>query len=334
MTPFFSIIILYWQSDQYLPACLEALQSQIFRDFEVILLDNGSDVPPDENRLSQHANLRLQLIHSDTNLGFAGGNNFAARSAKGDYLVLLNGDAFPKPNWLAQVHKAIQASPAHFFASRLIQADQTDLLDGEWNVVHASGLAWRKNHNQPVEKSLSKPREVLSACAAAAIYPREAFEAVCGFDEDFFAYIEDIDLDMRLQLAGYRCLYLPDAVVLHVGSGSTGSRSDFAVYYGHRNLVWAFVKNMPGILFYLLLPAHIFYNLLYLLAAPFMPAGNALIKGKKDALLGLKPILQKRRLVQSSRKISIWRFARLLDWNPFSPLAKLAHSEKVQVHHD
>lgn len=334
MTPFFSIIILYWQSDQYLPACLQALQSQTFRDFEVILLDNGSDVPLDENLLSKHANLMLQVTHSDINLGFAGGNNFAARSAKGDYLVLLNGDAFPQPDWLTQVYEAIQTNPAHFFASRLIQANQTDLLDGEWNVLHASGLAWRKNHNQPVEKSLSKPREVLSACAAAGIYPREAFEAVGGFDEDFFAYMEDIDLDMRLQLAGYRCLYLPDAVVLHVGSGSTGSRSDFAVYYGHRNLIWAFVKNMPGILFYLLLPAHIFYNLLYLLAAAFMPAGKSLIKGKKDALKGIRTILQKRKLVQSSRKISVWRFARLLDWNPFSPLSKLAHSEKVQVHDD
>ena len=127
MTPFFSIIILYWQSDQYLPACLEALQSQTFRDFEVILLDNGSDVPLDENLLSKNANLMLQVTHSDINLGFAGGNNFAARSAKGDYLVLLNGEAFPKPNWLAQVHKAIQASPAHFFASRLIQADSRPL---------------------------------------------------------------------------------------------------------------------------------------------------------------------------------------------------------------
>lgn len=328
MTPFFSIIILYWQSDQFLPACLEALELQTFQNFEVILLDNGGDTPPDKNLLTQHAGLKLQLIRSDNNLGFAGGNNFAAKSAKGEYLALLNGDAFPQPDWLAQVYRAIQSNPAHFFASRLIQAKQTDLLDGEWNVLHASGLAWRKNHNQPVGKSAKEPKEVLSACAAAGVYPRKAFEAVGGFDEDFFAYMEDIDLDMRLQLAGYRCLYLPNAVVLHVGSGSTGARSDFAVYYGHRNLIWAFVKNMPGILFYLLLPAHIFYNLLYLFAAPFMPAGNSLIKGKKDALKGLKPILQKRRRVQSSRKISVWKFARLLDWNPFSPLSKLTHPRK------
>lgn len=80
------------------------------------------------------------------------------------------------------------------------------------------------------------------ACAAASVYPREAFDAVGGFDEDFFAYMEDIDLDFRLQLAGYPCLYLPNAFVKHVGSASTAPRSDFAVYHGHRNLPWVFIK--------------------------------------------------------------------------------------------
>jgi len=135
--------------------------------------------------------------------------------------------------------------------------------------------------------------------------------------------MEDLDLDMRLQLTGYPFLYLPEAVVHHVGSGSTGYRSDFATYYGHRNLIWAFVKNMPGYLFYLLLPAHIFFNLLYLLAGTFMPSGKALFRGKKDALKGLSAMRKKRNAIQSQRKITPLQFARLLDWNPFSPLAKI-----------
>jgi GT2 family glycosyltransferase len=197
------------------------------------------------------------------------------------------------------------------------------LLDGEWNVYHASGLAWRKNHNQPAARSATSPQLVMSACAAASAYPRMAFEQAGGFDEDFFAYMEDLDLDMRLQLAGYPFLYLPQATVRHIGSGSTGYRSDVPTYYGQRNLVWAFVKNMPGFLFYLLLPAHVFINLLYLLAGLFMPTRKVLFRSKCDALKGLTSMFKKRSDIQSERKVTPGQFARLLDWNPFSPLVKI-----------
>lgn len=323
--PFFSILILFWKSEQYLPESLNALDRQTFRDFEVILLNNGADNPPDPELLAQHPKLNLRVLHSDKNLGFTGGNNLAARHARGEYLVLLNGDAFPEPDWLAKLHQAAQDTPNHCFASRLINARQAELLDGEWNVYHASGLALRKNHHQPVGKSSQRPRFVISACAAASAYPRPAFELVGGFDEDFFAYMEDIDLDLRLQLAGFSFIYLPDAIVHHVGSGSTASRSAFSTYYGQRNLIWTFVKNMPGFLFYLLLPVHIFFNLLYLLASLFMFSGKELRQGKMDALKKLPQMLAKRKIIQSRRKISLFQFAKLLDWNPFTPLIKLTY---------
>lgn len=333
--PFFSILILFWQSEPYLQRCLQSLQAQTFQDFEVILLDNGASEPPDPAVLAILQKFLMKIIHSETNLGFAGGNNLAAKSASGEYLVLLNSDAFPEQDWLATLHQAALNHPGHCFASKLLQAADPTLLDGEWNVYHASGLAWRKNHNQPAAKSATKPRLVMSACAAASAYPRAAFEQVGGFDEAFFAYMEDLDLDMRLQLAGYPFLYLPEAVVHHVGSGSTGYRSDFATYYGQRNLIWAFVKNMPGFLFYLLLPVHFSYNLLYLLAGLFMPSGKALFRGKRDAIKGIPAILKKRHTVQSQRKIAPRQFARLLDWNPLSPLVKiLSRNSSVKDQHD
>lgn len=333
--PFFSILILFWQSEQYLQRCMQSLGTQTFQDFEVILLNNGASQPPDPLVIADFQNIRLKQVHSETNLGFAGGNNLAAKSATGEYLVMLNGDAFPEPDWLTTLHQAALTHPGHCFASRLVKAENPEILDGEWNVYHASGLAWRKNHNQPATKSATSPRLVMSACAAASGYPQSAFEQVGGFDEDFFAYMEDLDLDMRLQLAGYPFLYLPQAVVHHVGSGSTGYRSDFATYYGHRNLIWAFVKNMPGFLFYLLLPAHVFFNLLYLFAGLFLPSGKALFRGKRDALRELPAILKKRQTIQSTQKISPLQFARLLDWNPFSPLTKiLPRNPSTKDHYD
>lgn len=321
--PFFSIIILFWQSEQYLPESLRSLEQQSFRDFEVILLDNGAVRPVDPDLLAEHPALNIRLLRSETNLGFAGGNNLAAREARGEYLVLLNGDAFPAPDWLEVLHTASLRRPGHFFASRLVKNSDPQLLDGEWNVYHASGLAWRKNHDQPVSRAETREKEVFSACAAAGAYPREAFAAIGGFDEDFFAYMEDLDLDFRLQLQGLRCLYLPQAVVRHVGSGSTSARSDFSVYHGHRNLVWCFVKNMPGALFWLLLPAHVIINLAYLLVSFFMPSGASLRRGKRDALRGLRQAWASRREVQAGRKVTIWRIARRLNWNPLAPLVKL-----------
>lgn len=207
--PFFSIIILYWQSAQYLPECLQSLDEQSFKDFEIILLNNGSTQPLDMDLFTRYFLFTINFLHSEINLEFAAGNNLAAKFARGEYLILLNGDAFPQYDWLEQLRKAIERLLNCFFASRLVMALDPDRLDGEWNVNHSSGLAWRKGHNKSVVSVSSYEKEVMSACAAAGVYPRGAFELVGGFDEDFFAYMEDVDLDFRLQLQGYSCHYLP-----------------------------------------------------------------------------------------------------------------------------
>ena len=324
-SPFFSIIVLYWNSGKYLSENLSALAAQTWLDFEVILLDNGSQQPPDQKILAQFPELQLRLIASEKNLGFASGNNLAARSAHGEYLVLLNVDAFPQPDWLAQVHTGIQQHPNAFFASRLLIADDPQRLDGEWNVVHATGLVWRRSHGRKLSAAWPQERRVLSACAAAGVYPREAFTAAGGFDEDFFAYMEDVDLDFRLQLLGYPCYYLPQAVVRHAGSGSTSPRSDLVIFYGHRNLVWTFIKDMPGWLFWAMLLPHLLVNLLYLIVALFLPMRKAMYGAKWEALKGLPKAWKKRKEVQSQRKVSVGTIAGLLEWNPFAPLIKLTY---------
>ena len=324
-SPFFSIIVLYWNSEKYLSENLRALAAQTWQDFEVILLDNGSQQPPDQKILAQFPELQLRQIASEKNLGFASGNNLAARSAHGEYLVLLNVDAFPQPDWLAQVHTGIQQHPNAFFASRLLMADDPQRLDGEWNVVHATGLVWRRAHGRKLSAAWPQERRVLSACAAAGVYPREAFTAAGGFDEDFFAYMEDVDLDFRLQLLGYPCWYLPKAVVRHAGSGSTSPRSDLVIFYGHRNLVWTFVKDMPGWLFWMMILPHLLVNLLYLIVALFLPMRKAMYRAKREALKGLPKAWKKRKEVQSQRKVSVGTIAGLLEWNPFAPLIKLTY---------
>jgi GT2 family glycosyltransferase len=128
---------------------------------------------------------------------------------------------------------------------------------------------------------------------------------VAGFDETYFSYFEDVDLSFRLRLIGKRCLYVPQAVVYHVGSASTGKISDFVVYHGHRNLVWTYFKNMPGVLFWRYLPLHLLMNLFFMISFIFKGKGPAILRAKMDAIGRLPTIIRTRRQIQSSRKIPV-----------------------------
>jgi GT2 family glycosyltransferase len=182
-------------------------------------------------------------------------------------------------------------------------ADDPLRLDGEGDVYHVSGLAWRRNHGKPSDAP-STEEEVFSACAAAALFRKETFQQADGFDERYFAYNEDVDLGFRLRLLGHRCLYVPSAKVSHVGSASTSRQSNTSIYYGHRNLVWTFFKNMPTGLLLLFFPAHLIMTMLYLVYFSFSGKGHTIWKAKLDALCQLPQILQGRFMIQSARKIN------------------------------
>ena len=146
--------------------------------------------------------------------------------------------------------------------------------------------------------------EIFSPCAAAALYYRDAFLQIGGFDEDFFSYFEDVDIGFRLRLRGNRALYVPKATVYHVGSASLGMNSDFSLYHSHRNLVWTFFKNMPTGLLLKYLLAHIITNLSYMVYYILRGRGKILWKAKLDAIRGLPLIFKKRKEIQKMRTIS------------------------------
>jgi GT2 family glycosyltransferase len=165
-------------------------------------------------------------------------------------LALLNPDAIPEPDWLAELDKAQRTFPdIDSFGSLQLDLNDCALLDGAGDNYLAVGIPWRGGHGRPA--TAAPPRgAVFSACAAAAMYRTDSFRAAGGFDEDYFCYVEDVDLGFRLRLRGGGCMHIPEAVVAHAGGVSSGSRrSEFAVYHGIRNMIWTFVKNMPGPLF-------------------------------------------------------------------------------------
>jgi GT2 family glycosyltransferase len=323
--PFFSVIILCWNNSQTIRRCLQALDSQTERNFEILILDNGSTEPISQAFIGSISQLPVQLYRLEKNIGYAAGNNYAAARARGAYLALLNADAFPGPDWLANIRLAINKYPNCFFASKLIMADHPERMDGTGDVYHVSGLVWRKAYNTPVASVPDKEGEVFSACGAAAVYPAEAFHQLGGFDEDFVSYAEDTDLSFRLRLVGYRCIYLPNAMVYHIGSASTRRRSDLSVYYGHRNLVWTFVKDMPGAWVWVLAPLHLAVNLLMLLLGIARRQGQVMLTAKLDAVRGIPVMWEKRVRVQATRRVPSYKVMQAMDWNPLSPVIKLLY---------
>jgi GT2 family glycosyltransferase len=319
--PLVSILIIAWNSERYLSVCLDTLLAQTHKDFEIVIIDNGSIDQEYLDELEEnYFDLKLTIKKINKNLGFAVANNIGARLARGKYLVLLNADAFPEPDWLEQLVRVAEEKPEFtFFASRQIQANSPDLLDGTGDEYHITGLAWRQNYNHPSNKYGTESGEVFSACAAAALYLRDDFIKVGGFDEDYFSYHEDVDLSFRLRLAGGRCLYVPQAVVYHVGSASTSKGSDFAFYHGHRNLVWTYFKDMPSPLFWFYLPLHMLMNI-YLSAVFLLREKRVVIlKSKIDAFRALPVMLRKRKHVQQMRTVGSREIYRVLTKELLAP---------------
>jgi GT2 family glycosyltransferase len=331
--PLVSIVVVNWNGAAVLPRCLDALAAQTRRDFELLVVDNGSSDGSADGLEGKYPAVRL--IRLERNMGYAAANNLAARSARGKWLALVNNDAFLDPNWLEAMVAAAEAQPEFTsFASRLLQADDPSRLDGAGDACHISGLVWRLGHGQPAASVALEEDEVFSPCGAAAFYLRQVFLAAGGFDEDYIAYAEDVDLGFRLRLLGHRCLYVPTAVAQHVGSSSYGPKSEFSTYYGQRNVVWTYVKNMPGRDFWIYLPAHLLANLAFMVYNPFVGHGRITWLAKWHALKGLPKAWRKRRDLQRSRSVPPSAISAMLDrawFSPYVPSLRLRHQRTTPV---
>lgn len=308
-----SIIIVNWNSGKLLAECLKSLNEQTVHIDQVYVVDNGSYeqteyIPVDSDN--------LKVIRLSKNIGFAAGNNKALNKCKTQYVALLNPDAFPEPNWLENLLKAAEEySDVAAFGSKQLCYGNPYVLDGVGDIYHASGLVWRHRHGMRQKATDNKTKEIFSPCAAAALYRRQALLDIGGFDEDYFCYIEDVDLGFRLRLAGYKSIYVPEAVVHHIGSATTKlQHNDFSVYFCHRNIIWTYVKNMPGLLFWVLLPLHFIINMTSIIRFSILGRHRVILKSKLEAIKGLKTMWIKRKSIQKNRVASISKIWPLLDF--------------------
>jgi len=310
--PSVAAVIVNFNGGSYLLSCIRSLSAQTYPLTKIFVVDNASTDP---SLATIKQELHCEIVQLGQNTGFAAASNHAAALAENcEWLVMLNPDAVLEPDWLEKMLEAVGKQPdCALFASRLLQHDERELLDGAGDAFHVSGAHWRRGHGKVAEGQYVAAEEVFSPCAAAALYHREVFLEADGFDETFFCYGEDVDLAFRLRMMGHHCMYVPEAVAHHVGSACTCRRSDFAIYHGHRNLVWVYFKNMPAPLLFLYLPQHLFWNLASIVWFTILGQGRVIIRAKWDAIKALPRVLRERRTVQARRMVSLRKLLGAMD---------------------
>ncbi len=307
-----TVVIPNWNGERFLKTCLASLREQTFENFETVLVDNGSTDGSVE--LVSQSFPEVETISMRENRGFSAAVNAGIRVSDAEFVVLLNNDTEQAPGWLEALIRAADDHPeAGSFASKLADFRDHRILDGAGDALRRSGLPYRVGHGERDRGQYEEPAYVFGACAAAALYRRDMLEEIGLFDEDFFAYCEDGDLSFRAQLAGYRCLYVPEAVVYHVGSASTGGkRSPTATRLGTRNGLWLLAKNLPAPLVPTFLPFFVLGQLSRLAVTTASGVWRAHLTGLVEAVLGLPRMLRKRREIQKCQKVPPYYIRRLL----------------------
>ena len=305
MPPRVAVVIPNWNTRKFLGPCLESLRRQRYRDFVTIVVDSAST---DGSVLFVGENFpEVRVVALPENRGFSGAVNAGIGASEGELVALLNNDTEQDPGWLEGLVRAADRRPeVGLFASKLVDFGDRRVLDGAGDALRRSGLPYRLGHGENDRGQFGREEYVFGACAAAALYRRTVFKEIGPFDEDFFAYCEDGDVSFRAQLAGHRCLYVPAAVVYHVGSVSTGGkRSPTATRLGTRNGLLLLVKNLPRPFVGRFLPSIVLGQLLRLLVVSLSPGGlRAHLEGLAEARRMLPGMLRKRKGIQASRRVS------------------------------
>ena len=311
MQPDVSVVIVTWNGRPHLDTCLPSVEAQRDVGVETIVVDNGSTDGTADYVRSRYP--WVKLVPLTANLGFAGGNNAGVREARGRFVAFLNNDTSADPLWLRALLSGIdEANGFALMTSRIVYMHDPDVIDSAGDGVLRWGGAFKRHHGEPASAA-AVTQEVFGICGAACLMPRAVFDDLGGFDEDFFVSHEDVDLSYRARLRGYRCRYVADAVVRHVGSATLGTVSPFSVFHGQRTLEWVYVKDTPGRLLLVTLPGHIVYDVAA--GVHFARVGmlRPYLRAKVAAMAGLPRMLRKRAAVQRERRVGASAIAPLLD---------------------
>ncbi|BCL60942.1 glycosyl transferase [Desulfomarina profundi] len=241
--PLIEIVIPNWNGRQMLAHCLSSLEVQTNRNFCVTVVDNGSEDGSLE--LLENEFPKVRLLRFTENRGFSVAVNRGIRKARASWILLLNNDMEVAPDCLEHLIQGIEKYKKYdFFALKMINFNNRDFLDGAGDAVLRGGVGYRLGTMEKDSDMYRVDRDVFGACGGGALYSRKFFDKVGLFDNVFFAYLEDVDLNLRARRLGMRCRYLSSAMVFHIGSATTGKKVNaFTIRLSTRNNFAVVVKN-------------------------------------------------------------------------------------------
>ncbi len=315
-----SVVIPNWNGVEHLPTCLDSLRRQTMEGVEIIVVDNGST--DGSLQLLERGYPDVRLLPLGENRGFAGACNAGMRAAHGTFVVLLNNDTEVDVRWLEEVVAAFERHPeAGMVASKMLLFDRRDTFHTAGDFYRLNGQPGNRGVWQRDEGQYDQEVYVFGACGGSAAYRRVMLEQVGLLDEAFFFSCEDVDLAWRAQLAGWRCVYAPQAVVYHKLSATGGGTT--ASFYDGRNAIYLLIKDYPGDLWRRHWRAVLRRQLA--VAGEAMRAwrgveARARLRGQLAGLLtGVPRMLPKRRAVQRSRTVDRAYLERILTGIDESP---------------
>jgi GT2 family glycosyltransferase len=288
---------------KFIGMCLDSLNQSVFYSYEIIVIDNGS---VDGSREMIEKNYPLvRLIKNSENMGFAVACNQGIKAAKGKYIILLNNDIEVESNWLTNLYEGMERHPeCGMGTTKMMFLDQRDVFYNTGDLFHAWSAGGGRGQGEKDIGQYEEEDYVFGACAGAGIYRRDFFEKVGVFDEDFFIFAEDVDINMRGQLQGFKCIYLPKAKVYHIGTATVGLYSDRYIYLCKRNDIFVLIRNYSLKLYFKYLWTILSHQINDIKYFTYRGQGVVLFKSKLDALKMLIPMLIRRFSIQKSRTVT------------------------------
>ncbi|MBI1748706.1 MAG: glycosyltransferase family 2 protein [Acidobacteria bacterium] len=324
--PMVSIIIVNWNGGKYLEAAVSSALQQTYTPLEVLVVDNGS-TDDSLSILNVKFGVRITVLSQTKNHGFSEGVNIGLRSARGQYIALLNNDAFADPNWISAMAHAMTYHPrVGMCACKVLFYYSPTVIDKVGHLMYPDGLNVGRGLGEQDNGQYDQTEEALFPDGSAALYRREVFEEAGLFDAQFFAYGDDADFGMRARWLGWDCRYVPTAVVHHVHSATFGRYSPQKAFLVERNRLWLAVKVFPARLL-LASPYYTLVRFCWQAYAALSGRGSSgqfaqahsraalirtLFRAYGSALRGLPAILQKRSAVFRARKVTSRDFIALL----------------------
>ena len=303
-----SVIVVNFNGENLIGGCVRSLESQTLDDFELIIVDNGSgdaSLQTIETLLSSSPiRNRTKVIPEVVNRGFAEGNGQGIKHASGEYIALLNNDTEPHEKWLAELVAAMDEDPEIGICASKLISSYDGAIDSAGDGYTRALRGFKRGEGDSPEK-FDRKEPVFGACAGAALYRRTMLDEIGFLDDDFFLINEDTDLNLRAKLAGWKCVFVPTAVVLHKVTSSIKYLSRMHVYYTLRNGDLVRIKNIPLVVFMVCLPEYLVGLLSeFLFFAIKHRRMGLFFEAKKDAIKLLPRMLEKRRTIMAGRKVS------------------------------